>query len=308
MARATYYARRRPRRRGPPRPRPTPRTALTPAELAAILEACHAPRFVDASAATVWATLLDEGVYHASLSTFYRVLRHAGEVRERRAQATHPSRTKPELVATGPNQVWSWDITYLPGPTAGRYWRLYVILDIYSRYVVGWLVAPTEAAWLAAALIRATVRRQGVARDRLTLHADNGAAMASQPVAALLEALGVTKSHSRPHTSNDNPFSEAQFKTLKYRPDFPDRFPSLAAARRFLRRFFAWYNREHRHSGLGWMTPATVHHGEVAAVRGQRAQVLAAAYARHPERFAAGPPRPPALPERTWINPPDDAP
>ena len=202
----------------------------------------------------------------------------------------------------------SWDITYLPGPVAGRYWRLYVILDIYSRAVVGWLVARQEAAWLAAALIRATIRRQGVARARLTLHADNGAAMASQPVAALLEDLGVTKSHSRPHTSNDNPFSEAQFKTLKYRPDFPDRFPSLAAARRFLRRFFAWYNTEHRHSGLGWMTPATVHHGEVAAVQTHRAQVLAAAYARHPERLAAGPPQPPALPERTWINPPEDAP
>jgi len=173
--------------------------------------------------------------------------------------------------------------------------------------VVGWLVARQDAAWLAAALIRTTVRRQGVTRDRLTLHADHGAAMASQPVAALWEELGVTKRHSRPHTSNDNPCSAAQFKTLRYRPDFPDRFPSLAAARRFLRRFFAWYHTEHRHSGRGWMTPATVPQGEVAAVHARRAQVLAAAYSRHPERFAAGPPQPPALPERTSINPPEDA-
>ena len=306
--RSTYYARRHPRRVATPRPRPTPRTALAAAERAAILDALHSDRFIDASPATVWATLLDEGVYHASLSTFYRVLRAAGAVRERRAQATHPPRKKPELLATSPNQVWSWDITYLPGPVQGQYYRLYVILDIYSRAVVGWLVAPTEAKWLAAALIRATVRRQGVARDALTLHADNGAAMVSQPVAALLTELGVTKSHSRPHTSNDNPYSEAQFKTLKYRPDFPDRFPSLAAARRWLRRFFHWYHTEHRHSGLGWLPPAVVHRGEGPAVQRQRAGVLATAYARHPERYAAGPPQPPVLPDRVAINPPEDPP
>ncbi len=308
LPRSTYYARRHPRRVAVRRPRPTPRTALAAAERAAILDALHSPRCVDASPATVWARRLDEGVYHASLSTFYRVLRAAGEVRERRAHATHPPRKKPELLATGPNQVWSWDITYLPGPVKGQYYRLYVILDIYSRYVVGWLLAPTEAAWLAAVLIRATLRRQGVARDALTLHADNGAAMASQPVAALLTELGVTNSHARPHTSNDNPYSEAQFKTLKYRPDFPDRFPSLAAARQWLRAFFHWYHTEHRHSGLGWLPPAVVHRGEGRAVQQQRAAVLAAAYARHPERYAAGPPHPPALPDRVAINPPEDPP
>ena len=258
--RSTYYARRHPRRVAGPRPRPTPRTALAPTERAAILDALHSERFIDASPATVWATLLDDGVYHASWSTFYRVLRAAREVRERRAQATHPPRQKPELLATGPNQVWPWDITYLPGPVKGQYYRLYVIRDIYSRAVVGGLLAPTEAAWRAAALIRATLRRQGVTRGALTLHADNGAAMASQPVAALLTERGVTKSHS--HPSHDNPYSEAQFKTLQYRPDFPDRFASLPAARRWLRRLFLWYHTEHRHSGLGWLAPAVVHRGE----------------------------------------------
>ncbi len=308
LPRSTYYARRHPRRVAAPRPRPTPRTALSPTERAAILAALHSERFVDASPATVWAPLLDEGVYHASWSTFYRLVRAAGAVRERRAQATHPPRKKPELRATRPNPVWSWDITSIPGPVKGQYYRLYVIGDIYSRAVVGWLLAPTEAAWRAAALIRATLRRQGVARDALPWHADNGAAMASQPVAALLTELGVTKSHSRPHTSNDNPYSEAHFKTLTYRPDFPDRFASLPAARRWLRRVFHGYHTEHRHSGLGWLTPAVVHRGEGPAVQRPRAVVLAAAYARHPERYAAGPPQPPALPDRVAINPPEDPP
>ena len=235
---------------------------------------CTASRFADLAPDEVWATLLDEGTYLGSVSTYYRVLREAGESRERRAQATHPAAVKPELVATGPNQVYSWDITKLHGPAKWTYYHLYVILDIYSRYAVGWMVATRESAVLAEKLIAATCAKQGITRGQLSLHADRGSSMTSKPVALLLADLGVTQSHSRPHVSNDNPYSEAQFKTLKYRPAFPARFASIEAARAHCQDFFRWYNNEHHHGGLGLHTAADVHHGRAAAVQAERAQVL----------------------------------
>jgi putative transposase len=261
-AQAGYYRRHRaspaPERRAPVahRDRVQPQ-ALSSAERHAILDMLHQPRFVDLAPAEVWATLLDEGTYLGSLSTFHRLLRAAGESRERRAQAVHPAAVKPELVATGPNQVYSWDITKLLGPAKWTYYYLYVILDIYSRYAVGWMVASRESAALAEVLIRQTCAKQGIGRGQLTVHADRGSSMTSKPVAFLLADLGVTQSHSRPHVSNDNPYSEAQFKTLKYRPDFPARFGSIEAARVHCRAFFPWYNDEHRHTGLGLHTPPT---------------------------------------------------
>jgi putative transposase len=234
----------------------------------------------------------------------YRLLRAAGEVRERRRQATHPATVKPELLATGPNQVWSWDITKLLGPAKWTYYYLYVVLDIYSRYVPGWLLAPRETAELAERLLGETIRKHRILADHLTLHADRGTSMASKPVALLLADLGVTKTHSRPHCSNDNPYSEAQFKTLKYRPEFPDRFSSLEDARAFCQAFFRWYNHQHHHSGLGLHTPADVHFGRADRVQAERARVLQEAYAAHPERFVRQVPTPPALPGSAWINKP----
>jgi len=254
--------------------------------------------------AEVWATLLDEGVYLGSISTFYRLLRRAGESKERRSQATHPASVKPELVASAPNQVWSWDITKLRGPVKWTYYYLYVILDIYSRYVVGWMLASRESAELAEVLIRQTCAKQGIGADQLTIHADRGSSMTSKPVAFLLADLGITQSHSRPHVSNDNPFSESQFKTMKYRPDFPGHFDSLEAARQHCQIFFPWYNDQHHHSGLGLHTPADIHYGTATQIRQQRGVVLTAAYHTHPERFVRKPPQPPALPASSWINPP----
>jgi putative transposase len=300
-SRATHYRRQRP---APPRrlgPRPAPRNKLSPTERAAVLATLGHASFADKSVAQVWATLLDEGSYLCSQSTMYRILREAGGVRERRRQATHPARTRPELVATGPGQVWSWDITKLHGPAPGIYYDLYVILDIYSRYVPGFLVAPTETGELAAAFIEQTIAAQG-APPRV-VHADRGTSMTSKPVALLLADLGVVRSHARPKTSNDNPYSEAAFKTLKYCPAFPDRFGSLADARAFCATFFGYYNHVHRHSGIGLHTPASVHYGTVAEIRTLRAEVLAAAHARHPHRFRR-PPQPPRLPSTVWINRP----
>jgi putative transposase len=308
---ATWY--RRHRTSSPPqRPVPVPHKervqprALAPAERAAILDVLHSARFADTAPAEAWAVLLDEGTYLGSVSTFYRVLREAGESRERRAQATHPALVKPELVATGPNQVWSWDITKLHGPAKWTYYHLYVILDIYSRYVVGWMVATCESAALAEKLIAAACAGQGISRDQLSIHADRGSSMTSKPVALLLADLGITQSRSRPHVSNDNPYSEAQFKTFKYRPDFPAKFSSVEAARAHCQDFFPWYNSEHRHGGLGLHTAADVHHGRAAAVQAGRAQVLDAAYHAHPERFVLKPPAPPKLPGTSWINPPQE--
>jgi putative transposase len=306
---ASYYRR---HRASPPLPRrePVPHTeraqprALAPAERQEILGVLHSGRFADAAPAEVWATLLDEGTYLGSVSTFYRVLRQAGETRERRRQASHPAAVKPELMATAPNQVWSWDITKLHGPAKWTCYYLYVILDIFSRYVTGWMVATRESAALAEKLIAATCAGQHITAGQLTIHADRGSSMTSKPVAFLLADLGVTQSHSRPHVSNDNPYSESQFKTLKYRPDFPGRFASIEAARAHCQDFFPWYNQEHRHSALGLNTAADIHYGRAQAVQAARADVLATAHAAHPERFVRQPPAPPQLPSASWINPP----
>ena len=259
--RATHYRKHRqsPAPVKPAKARKRQPRALSTDEQSAVLEVLHSERFVDLAPAEIHAILLDEGVYLCSVSTMYRLLRARGEVRERRAQATHPARVKPELIAETPNQVWSWDITKLHGPAKWTYYYLYCVIDIYSRYVVGWMVAGRESAELAEKLFTDTIAKQGVDRGRLTIHADNGSSMASKPVAFLLADLGVTKSHSRPHVSNDNPYSEAHFKTLKYRPEFPARFGSLEDARAFLVGFFGWYNHTHRHSGIGMHTPAAVH-------------------------------------------------
>jgi putative transposase len=305
-SRATYYRR---HRQSPlparlPRARsPQPR-ALSEAERAEVLGVLHHERFIDQAPASIYATLLDEGRYLCSVPTMYRVLRAEDEVRERRRQATHPARVKPELVATGPNLIWSWDITKLLGPEKWTYFHLYVIIDIYSRYVPGWLLARRETAELAERLLDETIRKQHVVADQLTIHADRGTSMASKPVALLLADLGVTKSHSRPHCSNDNPYSEAQFKTLKYRPEFPGRFGSIEDGRAFCRRFFQWYNHEHRHSGIGFHTPADVHFGHAGLAQLERTRVLQAAYAAHPERFVRQAPVPPPLPGPAWINKP----
>ena len=276
--------------------------ALTAAERDRVLAVLRSDRFVDKSPAQVWATLLDEGIYLCSISTMYRLLRAAGETCERRRQATHPARVVPELVARGPNEVFSWDITKLKGPVKGVYYDLFVMLDIYSRYAVHWMVAPTESAALAEQFIAAAIRTNG-GQVPHTVHADRGTSMTSKPVASLLADLHITQSHSRPRVSNDNPYSEAQFKTLKYCPAFPDRFPSIQHARAFAASFFTYYNHEHRHSGIGLHTAASVHHGTAAAIRAARATVLAAAYAANPHRFRARP-TPPTIPTAAWINEP----
>ena len=302
VARASFYRSQQPHvERGP---RPTPPRALTASERQAVLDVLHEPRFADLAPAQVYAKLLEGGRYLGSERTFYRVLAANAEVRERRAQLRHPHYAAPELLATGPNQLWSWDITRLLGPTKWTYYYLYVLLDVFSRYVVGWTVALRELAAIAEALMAESCTRQRIKPGQLTLHADRGAAMISKPVALLLADLGVTKTHSRPHVSNDNPFSESQFKTMKYRPDFPERFGSPEHSRHHMRDFFPWYNTEHHHVGLGLFTPHDVHYGLAAAKREQRARVLAAAYARHPERFPNGLPQPRALPSAVWINPP----
>lgn len=294
----------------PVRERKAQPRALSEAERDTVRALLNSPGFVDKAPATVFHELLDEGVYLASVSSMYRILRSHGEVGERRRQAVHPARVKPELLATGPNQCWSWDITKLHGAAKWSYFHLYVIIDIYSRYTVGWLIAERESAVLAEQLLADTITKQGIDRDMLTIHADNGSSMASRPVAFLLADLGVTKSHSRPHTSNDNPFSEAQFRTLKYRPEFPATFANLPEARAFCQRFFSWYNTEHRHSGIAWHTPYNVHHGHTEQVRAIRADALTAAYDRNPERFVRKLPEPAELPTTTWINKPaqNDAP
>lgn len=278
--------------------------ALSDSERTAVLDVLHSPRFVDGSPAQVYATLLDEGQYLAPERTMYRILADNDEVRERRNQLRRPHYAKTELLATKPNELWSWDITKLLGPQKWTYFYLYVILDVFSRYVVGWMIAHRESAQLAERLIADTIAKQKIVPGTLTIHDDNGSSMASRPVAFLMADLGVTKSHSRPHVSNDNPYSESQFKTMKYRPEFPTRFGCIEDGRAFGEGFFTWYNTDHRHSGLGLHTPESVHYGLAAGIREQRGEVLAAAYAAHPERFIRAMPVPPALPTAVWINPP----
>ena len=286
--------------------RKRPEHALSQAERQTVLATLHEPRFVDLAPPQVYAHLLEEGRYLCSIRTMYRLLAANDEVRERRAVASHPVYSKPELLATRPNEVWSWDITKLKGPAKWTYYYLYVILDIFSRYVVGWMIAERESATLAKRLIAETSGKQHIVEGQLTLHADRGSSMKSKIVAQLLADLGVTKTHSRPHVSNDNPFSESQFKTMKYRPEFPRRFGCLQDARAFACDFFPWYNGEHRHSGLALYTPSDVHCGRVEQVRQSRQAALDAAYRRHPNRFRCKPPQAALPPQAVWINPPKD--
>lgn len=304
VARSSLY-RARPKTAAQPKPErmASPR-ALRLAEKEAVRQELNSERFADQAPREVYAALIDEGRYLCSWRTMYRILDENREVQERRNQLRHPNYTKPELLATRPNQLWSWDITKLLGPTKWTYYYLYNILDIFSRYSVGWLIAERESATLAQELIAATCVRQGILADQLTIHADRGSSMTSKPVALLMADLGVTKTHSRPHVSNDNPFSEAQFKTLKYRPDYPERFGCQPDARSWAAEFFHWYNYEHHHSGIGLLTPADVHFGRGQAVLDQRQQVLQIAYQKNPERFVKGVSIPTQLPAAVWINPP----
>ncbi len=280
---------------------------LTEEEEQGLVAVLTEKRFVDVTIPEVCATLLDEGRYICSERSMYRVMTRHQAVKERRNQLRHPEYTKPELLATRPNQVWSWDITKLKGPKKWTYYYLYTVMDIYSRYVVGWMVAERESGKLAEWLIQETCQRQGIERGQLVIHMDRGGAMRSKIVAQLLADLGITKSHSRPHVSNDNPYSEAQFKTMKYRPDFPKRFGSLEDAKLFLQSFFAWYNNRHRHAGIQMMTPVDVHTGRDEVIRTNRQRTLDTAYACHPERFVKGRPTQKSVPREVWINKPDAA-
>ena len=306
VSRASLH-RRRIRLISPPpvrRARSGPARALTGAQQRVVLDLLHAPRFADQAPAEIYATLLDDGVYHCSIRTMYRLLSQHGEVRERRRQLRHPVYQKPELLAEMPNEVWSWDITKLMGPAKWSYFYLYVILDIFSRRVVGWRVADAESATLFRPLFEDAIAKHNVPRGQLTLHADRGGPMKAKATAFLLADLGVTRSHNRPHTSNDNPFSESHFKTLKYQPRFPQRFESIEDARNFCRRFFDWYNQDHHHAGIGLMTPDQVHFGQVDAVHAARQVALDRAFAEHPARFVNKAPVPFAKPTATWINRP----
>lgn len=309
VPRSSYYRSKRPK----PEParakqrRPGSARALSEPEQSEVRLLLNSDRFCDASPRQIWARLLDEGCYLCHWRTLYRILSEHAEVRERRNQLRHPQYQKPELLATGPNMLWSWDITKLRGPVKWTYYHLYVMLDLFSRYVVGWTLAERESSEIARVLIETSCHRQAIASGDLTIHSDRGPSMTSKTVAELMVQLGVEKSHSRPHVSNDNPYSEAQFKTMKYRPDYPDRFGSACDARSWARRFFPWYNGEHYHSGLGLLTPQMVHYGEAERVRAQRQQVLSVAYGHHPERFVRGRPTPPEVPSAVWINAPKPA-
>jgi transposase InsO family protein len=285
-------------------PRPVPAYALSVEEQAQVRETLNSERFMDKTPRQVYAALLDEGAYLCHWRTMYRILAAHDEVRERRHLRQHPIYKKPELLATTPNQVWSWDITYLRGPHKWEHYPLYTVLDIYSRYVVGWMIAEVESSDLARQLIAATALKQDIQPDQLTLHADNGAPMRGKPLSQLLADLGIAKSHNRPHTSDDNPFSEAHFKTMKYRPDYPDRFASLVEAQAWARQFFTWYNEQHYHSGLNLLTPVSVHYNQAHVVQQQRQAAMLTAYAAHPARFVRGQPLVKGAPSAVWINPP----
>jgi putative transposase len=304
LSRSALYRARRPRSTPAVLETPGGRRALSAEEKEVVRATLNSERFQDDAPREVYATLLDEGTYLCSVPTMYRILRENREIRERRDQLRHPTYAAPELLATAPNQVWTWDITKLLGPVKWVYFYLYVLLDLFSRFVVGWLIAERESTELAQVLMAESCARQAIPPHQLTIHADRGGPMTAKPLALLLADLHVTESHSRPHLSNDNPFSEAQFKTLKYQPDYPERFGSQADARTWAQRFFPWYNFEHHHSGIGLMTPAAVHYGQAAQLWQNRQAVLHQAYAVHPERFVKGLPQPPTLPTAVWINPP----
>ncbi|WP_406271161.1 IS3 family transposase [Actinacidiphila glaucinigra] len=300
-SRATHYRRLRPPPERKPRKPQVQPSALTPQERAAVLELMNSDEYAELPPAQIWARELDAGRYHCSVSTMYRILREKGQSGERRRQATHPAKTVPELVATGLSQVFTWDITKAAGPAKGVWYHAYVVIDIFSRYIVGHTVEAAESASRAEELIRETIVRNGIVPE--TVHADRGTSMTSKKVSQLLIDLGVTRSHSRPKVSNDNPYSEAHFKTVKYMSDYPVRFDSLAHAREWFEAFITYYNHDHRHSGIGWHTPASVHFGTAEEVRDQRAVTLTDAYTRHPERFARRP-QPPRIPQQAWINDP----
>ena len=302
VARASYYRRQPPNAVAKPK-RSHPR-ALSANERQGVLGILNSERFWDQAPGEIYATLLDEGKYLCSERTMYRILASNQQVKERRDQLRHPGYQAPELIASRANEVWSWDITKLLGPTKWTYFYLYVILDIFSRYVVGWMLAYRESAELAKRLIEQTIEREKIERGSLTLHADRGSSMTSKPVAFLLAGLGVTKSHSRPYVSNDNPYSESQFKTMKYRPEFPERFGCYQDADRFCTEFFPWYNHVHHHSGVAYLTPYEVHYGMAQERRDQRAEVLKEAFGKTPQRFVRGLPQPAPLPTAAWINKP----
>lgn len=307
LSRSTYYRAQQPARRPVEQPvRPKPARTLSDDERAKVRNLLDSEQFMDNSPRQVYATLLDAGQYYCSVSTMYRILAEHDEVQERRNQLRHPTYAKPELLATGPNQLWSWDITKLRGPSKWTYYYLYVIIDVYSRYVVGWMIADRESAELAEQLIAETCAKQNIAPGQLTIHSDRGSPMIAKSMVQLMADLGVTKSHSRPHVSDDNPFSEAQFKTMKYRADYPERFGCLVDARTWGRKFFDWYNNEHHHTNLALLTPADVHYGRTETMLQARQAVLQKAYEAHPERFVKGTPIVPKLPAAVWINPPKD--
>jgi putative transposase len=305
VPRSSHYAARGPRSVKERASVPPPARALTPAEKTTVRETLNSERFADQTPREVYATLLDEGQYLCSVPTMYRILAEHQEVRERRNQLRHPAYPTPRLVATAPNQVWTWDIAKLPGPVKWASFCLYVVLDLFSRFVVGWLIAAQESAALAEQLIAESYGRQGIAPAQLAVHSDRGGPMIAKPLGLLFDELGITPSLARPRTPDDNPYSEAQFKTVKYHPTFPERFGSLLDARAWGQRLFHWYNYEHHHTALGLMTPAAVYFGQAPALFLGRQAVLAAAYAAHPERFVRGLPHPPALPTEVWINRPE---
>lgn len=305
VARASYYRNTRPRPAREPVARPPSFRALSVPERAAVRDCLHQPEHANLPPLQVYARLLDQGVHLCSVSTMYRILRGEGEVRERRNQLVHPAYAKPELLATAPNQLWSWDITKLKGPAKWTYYFLYVVLDVFSRYVVGWLLAERESQMLACKLIEESCEKHHITPGQLTLHADRGAVMRSKTLAQKLADLEVYRTHSRPHCSNDNPFSEAQFKTLKYAPDFPGRFESREHGIRHCQAFFDWYNHHHRHSGIALMTPVDRHYGRTGQVLHVRQAALDSAYANHPQRFVRKPPRALAPPAEVWINKPN---
>ena len=300
--RSAYYR----LKRGASQPR-KPRVSsrqLSASERETVLAVLHENRFVDKSPREVYATLLDESTYHCSWRTMSRILTAENEAQPRRKQATHPAYAKPELLATAPNQVWSWDITQLRGPVKLTYFYLYVMLDIFSRYVVGWLLADRQNARLAKRFLKETVLNHCPDPTRLSIHSDRGGPMKAQTTAQLLAKLDVTQSFSRPRVSDDNPYSESHFKTVKYCPDFPDRFGGNEHALSFCRNFFPWYNDDHRHSGIGFYTPNMVYYGKANDFSKIRQQTLDVAYANHPERFVKGRPKPIAVPTEVWINKP----
>jgi len=305
VPRATYYRNRFQRGSARPKAKPgRPPLALTTEERQRVLDVLHSEQYAEKAPPVVYAELLSQGQYVGSVRTMYRILAANAEIKERRDQLRHPVYEKPELLATAPNQVWSWDITKLKGEAAWTYYYLYVIMDIFSRRVVGWLIADAESTTLAKQLVGEAYHREGVEPTVLTLHADRGSAMKSKALGQFLADLGITKTHSRPHVSNDNPFSEAQFKTMKYCPKFPKRFGCIQDATAFCREFFRWYNEDHQHSGIGFIAPNDLHYGRADIIASKRQATLDDAFAENPTRFKGQRPTPPRPPKEAWINKP----